>query len=191
MNVLTFDTFDKTFDILINLIEIYNKKIVCKVLMFLTTKSQYAVNAMIGLCNSGGIATKLVVIALNHQIDAPYLEKIFTLLKASGLIISVRGPGGGYKLSKPSDQITINDIVNAVNENIKITRCKHGKGGCSKKDEKCKAHLLWLNLENYIKQYLSSITLQEIAEGKGNFLKFTENLDHLKPNYISQNSQSI
>ena len=87
--------------------------------MFLTTKSQYAVNAMVDLCNNGDVALKLAAIAYNHNIDAHYLEKIFAMLKAGGLVVAVRGPGGGYRLSRPGNEIAIIDVADAVDENIK------------------------------------------------------------------------
>lgn len=133
--------------------------------MFLTTKSQYAVNAMIDLCNSSGMAIKLMTIAVNHNIDLPYLEKIFAMLKACGLVIAIRGPGGGYKLSRPGNEIYIIDIVDAVDEHIKITRCKDSAGGCNNDKDKCKAHATWINLESNIRQYLGSVTLQDMVDG--------------------------
>ncbi len=141
--------------------------------MFLTTKSQYAVNAMVDLCNNGDVALKLAAIAYNHNIDAPYLEKIFAMLKAGGLVVAVRGPGGGYRLSRPGNEIAIIDVADAVDENIKMTRCKRGGGGCGKDNEICSAHHAWIVLETNIKRYLGSVTLQDMASGRKTYDDFS------------------
>ncbi len=133
--------------------------------MFLTTKTKYAVMAMVEVAINSSESSnpiKIATIAEKQNIEITYLEQIFTQLRRSGLVNSVRGPGGGYKLSKPSCTIAISDIVKAVSESIKMTRCSSPSKGCMKNHSRCYTHKLWHNLENRISDYLQSTTLADV-----------------------------
>ena len=109
--------------------------------MMLTTKSRYAVMAVIEVAaNTTGLPMKLADISANQDIPLNYLEQIFLKLKKADLVKSVKGPGGGYQLNITSDQITIENIIDAVDENLKMTRCSRDKN-CRKNGINCQAML--------------------------------------------------
>ena len=97
--------------------------------MILGTKSRYAVMAMVELAGrKAGEPVRLSELAEAQEITQPYLEQIFSKLKQANLVTSVRGPGGGYVLSRPADEIYVGDVVAAAEESIKMTRCdSHSK----------------------------------------------------------------
>ena len=132
--------------------------------MILGTKARYAVMAMVEL--AGRPEDKPVTLselAEAQGITLPYLEQIFSKLKQSHMVKSVRGPGGGYILAHPAEKITISDIVQAVDESIKMTRCdKHEHNGCMAGGSKCATHDLWDGLGNQIHSYLRSISLRDV-----------------------------
>jgi Rrf2 family iron-sulfur cluster assembly transcriptional regulator len=99
--------------------------------MRLSTKGRYAVMAMVDLARHGADGpVALADIALRQEISLPYLEQLFAKLRRSGLIRSVRGPGGGYLLARPCSSMRISDIIVAVDEPIQATRCeKHSPLG--------------------------------------------------------------
>ena len=134
--------------------------------MILGTKARYAVMAMVDL--AGREASKpvtLAMIAEAQEIPLPYLEQIFVKLKKCGLVNSVRGPGGGYLLAKPVKETRVSEIIVAVEEALKMTRCEsHGTGGCMASKARCVTHDLWEGLGNHIYEYLSSVTLQDVCE---------------------------
>jgi Rrf2 family iron-sulfur cluster assembly transcriptional regulator len=142
--------------------------------MILTTKGRYAVIAMIEIAedNSDHPVT-LAVIAKKQRISLSYLEQIFAKLRKAGIVKSIKGPGGGYVLAKNKINITIADIVRAIGETVKMTRCDSDKKSClvingsSKGDKmttKCKTHDLWRGLEKRIYAYLGSISLSDICD---------------------------
>jgi Rrf2 family iron-sulfur cluster assembly transcriptional regulator len=106
----------------------------------------------------------LMIIADRQKISLSYLEQIFKKLRVAALVKSVRGPGGGYILSKKPNEITIDNIIEAIGEPVKITKCSGGKTGCMTKKIKCKTHDLWYGLEQKIHFYLGSITLHDICK---------------------------
>ena len=130
--------------------------------MRLTTKGRYAVTAMLDLAvhkNSGPVS--LAGISKRQEISLSYLEQLFSKLRRHKLVVSVRGPGGGYKLSRDIDDIYIAQIVDAVNEPLDITNCK-GKGNCQK-GEVCLTHHLWSDLSEQIHEFLSGISLANLV----------------------------
>ena len=132
--------------------------------MMLSTKARYAVMAMTDLARTGdGSPVCLADIAERQEVTQPYLEQIFSKLKKGGLVRSVRGPGGGYTLSRDAEDIPVSDIVVAVEEPLKITRCEHGNGGCLSEKSRCLTHDLWEGLEMSIYGYLRSISLQDVC----------------------------
>lgn len=131
--------------------------------MRLSTKGRYAVTAMLDLALNGtdGPVT-LADISENQGISLSYLEQLFAALRSKGLVRGVRGPGGGYYLGRESDEISIADIICAVDEWVEFTRCK-GKENCQD-GQRCLTHSLWDDLSRQIFVFLSDITLAELVE---------------------------
>ena len=130
--------------------------------MKLTSKGRYAVTAMLDVTiHAAQGPVSLADISERQAISLSYLEQLFSKLRKYGLVISVRGPGGGYRLGRCSAQIAIADVINAVNESIDATRCQ-GKGNCQG-GEQCLTHSLWEGLSQRIEEFLQNITLAELV----------------------------
>lgn len=136
--------------------------------MILGTKARYAVMAMVELAgHNDGKPVTIAEIAQSQEITIPYLEQIFSKLKHRGLLKSVRGPGGGYVLAKAPAEMRISDIVEAVEESIKMTRCEgHTGQGCMATKTRCITHHLWEGLGNQIYDYLHGISLEDVRARK-------------------------
>src|SRR5580765_1208676 len=135
--------------------------------MRLSTKGRYAVMAMADLAQheAGNRPVSLADIAQRQEISLSYLEQLFAKLRRGGLVKSVRGPGGGYRLSRPSGELRIADIILAVDEPIAATRCKTGSAkGCTKTGARCVTHDLWEELGQQIHIFLSSVSLADVVE---------------------------
>lgn len=134
--------------------------------MRLSTKGRYAVMAMADLAKNGRErAVSLAEIAARQEISLSYLEQLFARLRKSGLVKSVRGPGGGYRLAKGADETVVAEIVLAVDEPIRATRCV-GAGspkGCMIKGERCITHHLWEGLGQEIHRYLAGVSLEDVV----------------------------
>jgi Rrf2 family iron-sulfur cluster assembly transcriptional regulator len=133
--------------------------------MRLSTKGRYAVMAMTDLAAHGeDKAVSLAEIAARQQISLPYLEQLFARLRRGGLVRSVRGPGGGYRLARPAAETAISEIVLAVDEPIRATRCSgDAKGvGCMASGEQCLTHGLWDALGRQIEGFLSGVSLEDV-----------------------------
>lgn len=131
--------------------------------MKLTTKGRFAVTAMIDLAlrqDDGPVA--LASISERQKISLSYLEQLFGKLRRHGLVVSVRGPGGGYCMAKPTSEVSVADVIRAVDEALDATRCG-GQSNCHD-EETCMTHLLWTNLTNRMLDYLSSVSLAELVE---------------------------
>jgi Rrf2 family iron-sulfur cluster assembly transcriptional regulator len=130
--------------------------------MRLTTKGRFAVTAMIDLAlNNGSGPVTLADISERQKISLSYLEQLFGKLRRRALVTSVRGPGGGYNLANPTDQVSVADIIVAVDEPIDATQCG-GKENC-KDDKKCITHDLWTDLNKHIFEYLRAVKLSELV----------------------------
>jgi len=130
--------------------------------MRLTTKGRYAVTAMLDLAlHEAKGPISLADISKRQEISLSYLEQLFAKLRRAELVGSVRGPGGGYRLGRNADDISIAAVVDAVNESIDITRCE-GKSNCQKGDV-CLTHHLWFDLSDQIHSFLNKITLGELV----------------------------
>jgi Rrf2 family iron-sulfur cluster assembly transcriptional regulator len=128
-----------------------------------TTKGRYAVTAMLDLAfHSTGGPIKLAQISERQGISLSYLEQLFTRLRREGLVVSTRGPGGGYSLSRPSTQIAVSEVIGAVDENVDTTRCG-GLNNCHNA-ERCLTHELWAELSGQIRDFLKGITLGQLME---------------------------
>ena len=134
--------------------------------MMLTTKSRYAVRAVMEVASKNELTPmRLADISANQDIPLSYLEQIFLKLKKADLVSSVKGPGGGYHLKNSSDQITIENIIDAVEENLKMTKCSKDKN-CRKNGVNCKTHDLWKGLSRHIRNYFASISIADVISGK-------------------------
>jgi len=131
--------------------------------MKLSTKGRYAVTAMMDLAihDTDGPVT-LSDISNCQGISLSYLEQLFAKLRQSGLVDGVRGPGGGYRLGKPPQLISVADIIMAVDESIDSTRCQ-GNLDCNK-GERCLTHHLWNDLSDRLYDFLNEITLSEFIK---------------------------
>ena len=135
--------------------------------MRLSTKGRYAVMAMADLAKRGGErAVCLSDIAERQEISLAYLEQLFARLRRGGLVKSVRGPGGGYRLARPAAMTFVADIVTAVDEPLEAVRCGGLPGGCMPGGERCLTHDLWDDLGRHIHDYLSSVTLDDVVSGR-------------------------
>ncbi|MEM7653559.1 MAG: Rrf2 family transcriptional regulator [Pseudomonadota bacterium] len=134
--------------------------------MKLSTKGRYAVMAMVDLaCHSSGHPIALADIAERQEISLSYLEQLFAKLRRGGLVKSVRGPGGGYLLAYAPRDMRISDIVLAVDEPLRVTRCRPGSPlGCKANKSRCLTHDLWEELGNQIQLFLSLVTIADVVE---------------------------
>jgi Rrf2 family iron-sulfur cluster assembly transcriptional regulator len=130
--------------------------------MRLTTKGRFAVTAMLDLAmNETDKPVTLAGISERQSISLSYLEQLFSRLRRSGLVKSVRGPGGGYRIAKKLDQISVSEIISAVDELIDATQCG-GQENCH--DEgRCMTHDLWSSLNVKILEYLSGVSLADLV----------------------------
>ena len=133
--------------------------------MRLTTKGRFAVTAMIDLAlrsSNGPVA--LAAISQRQQISLSYLEQLFGKLRRSGLVESVRGPGGGYHLARAPEAVTVADVIVAVDEPIDATGCA-GKENCMGDDTgRCMTHDLWASLNVKMIEFLDSISLKKLVD---------------------------
>ena len=145
--------------------------------MKLTSKGRYAVMAMADLAkNNVKEPTSLTEISLRQGISIAYLEQLFLKLRKNNLVQSVRGPSGGYVLTKTPEQIKLLSIINAVDEKIKTVKCrKESKRSCNGKSIKCITHNLWDDLEIHINKFFEDNTLNDVL-----FRKVKNNPEELK-----------
>lgn len=133
--------------------------------MELNTKGRYAVMALADLAKYGnGTAVPLSAVADRQQLSLAYLEQIFQRLRKAGLVESARGRTGGYVLSRPATEIRVAEIMAAVQEETRMTRCLDGGAGCLG-EERCLTHGLWHALGGHIAAFLTNVTLQEVLIG--------------------------
>ena len=133
--------------------------------MRLTTKGRFAVTAMADLAmrDQHGPVT-LSNIRERQGISLSYLEQLFGKLRKRNIVVAVRGPGGGYSLARPSAQITIAEIIEAVDETVDSTRCG-GLANCHD-GQQCITHDLWEGLNGTIHAYLSEVSLKKLADSQ-------------------------
>jgi len=133
--------------------------------MRLSTKGRYAIMAMAVIAARGGSApVSLGEIAADQRLPIDYLEQLFLRLRRAGLVKAARGPGGGYMLSRPAASISIADIVNAVDEPIKMTRCTGEAEDACLGTTRCITHHLWDALGEHIEAFLKSTSLQKTVD---------------------------
>ncbi len=143
--------------------------------MRLSSKGRYAVMAMADLARHSADASVRAValadIAARQDLSLAYLEQLFTRLRRQGLVVSHRGPGGGYRLARPAEQMAVVDIVLAVDEPLEAVRCnsaiKTGKQtGCMPGGERCLTHDLWQALGDQIHGFLAGVSLDDVIQGR-------------------------
>jgi Rrf2 family iron-sulfur cluster assembly transcriptional regulator len=147
--------------------------------MQLSTRGRYAVMAMADLAarergpgDAAGRPVCLSEIAASQRLSLSYLEQLFGKLRRAGLVCSMRGPGGGYRLARPAETVPIAAIVAAVNETIRTTRCELGDAGCMAGAGpdgavgRCQTHDLWFELGRQIALFLEGVTLADVVEGR-------------------------
>ena len=134
--------------------------------MKLSTKGRYSVMAMVDIAaHTEGKPIALADVAERQEISLSYLEQLFSKLRHGGLVKSVRGPGGGYLLAHTAAETRIADIIIAVDEPIKATRCTPGSpAGCTGNKSRCLTHDLWEELGNKIYLYLHSVSLADVVD---------------------------
>lgn len=134
--------------------------------MKLSTKGRYAVMAMADLAGqSNGRPVPLADVAERQEISLSYLEQLFGKLRRNHLVTSTRGPGGGYMIARPLEETMVSDIVLAVDEPLKATRCTPGSSrGCQSDHGRCLTHDLWEELGNHIFLFLRAISLADVVE---------------------------
>jgi len=131
--------------------------------MRLTTKGRYAVTAMLDIALRGGEGpVSLADISGRQDISLSYLEQLFAKLRRNSLVSSVRGPGGGYRLSRSGHDIFVAQIIDAVNDTVDATGCG-GTADCQQ-GEVCLTHHLWCDLSDQIHDFLSEISLSDLVE---------------------------
>lgn len=129
--------------------------------MKLTTKGRYAVTAMLDIslhCTEKPVS--LAEISQRQDISLSYLEQLFSKLRRQGLVTSMRGPGGGYRLSRDPADIAMSEIILAVDENVDLSKCG-GHGNCNQEGH-CLTHDLWMDLSHRIQSFLDDISLAEM-----------------------------
>jgi len=134
-------------------------------LLRLSAKGQYGVRAMYEIARGyPGQPVTVKEIALNQDVSIHYLEQILNKLRKAGLVRSIRGPGGGYLLSKSPEKISIAAIVSELEGPVAITSCLNPEEGCVRVDN-CVTYLLWKSLGEQIEAFLKTITLENLMSG--------------------------
>lgn len=133
--------------------------------MRLTTKGRYAVTAILDLAfhqNEGPVS--LASISERQDISLSYLEQLFSKLRRNDIVVSTRGPGGGYSLKTGADELSVSAVILAVDESVKMSACESAEG--CKSEHRCLTHDLWQDLSNEIKGFLDGITLGELMRNQ-------------------------
>ncbi len=156
--------------------------------MKLTSKGRYAVTAMLDVAlHAQRSPVSLADISERQGISLSYLEQLFARLRRQQLVISVRGPGGGYQLGKDADEIPVGEVISAVDETVDATRCA-GLSDCQA-GERCLTHSLWTDLSDRISTFLHGITLGELMR-QGD-VKQVAQRQQLAKNQKSSTAESI
>ena len=151
--------------------------------MKMSTKGRYAVMAMIDIAqDTSGAPVSLAAIAERQDISQEYLEQLFAKLRRAGLVESSRGPGGGYRLARTADLISMAEVITSVDEPLRVTRCEGDAiDGCVR-GERCCAHDLWSSLGRQMMYFLSSITLDDVVSRRN--LALAASIKQTKDRYV-------
>lgn len=145
--------------------------------MKLSTKGRYGLRAMIDLADfSEEMPQSIASIAARQSISDSYLEQLMAKLKKAGLITSIRGSQGGYVLAKPSDEISVGDILRALEGDLSPVKCMgiRGENGCSGSDT-CVTRNVWKRIDDSIQNAVDSIYLRELVEDNRKIRLYAEN----------------
>ena len=135
--------------------------------MKLSTKGRYAMVALVDLATSPGSLTTLAGISRRQDISLPYLEQLFVRLRRAGLVSSVRGPGGGYRLARPATEIKVGEVLGAVDEKVSALHIGAGaSGGKSGTLAQSMTNRLWESLSAHVYVFLHNTTLDEVARNR-------------------------
>ena len=157
--------------------------------MKLTTKGRYAVTAMLDVALHGvEHPVSLAEISRRQDISVTYLEQLFGKLRKRGLVESVRGPGGGYRLALEPAEITVARVIYSVDETVDMTRCA-GQQNCQG-DARCLTHDLWMGLNQHVASYLNGISLADLVEQNNVKLVADRQNSVLRDMRIQQEEQS-
>jgi len=140
----------------------------------LSTKGLYAVRAMTRLASQyNNRAVSIKTLAEEERIPSHYLEQLMTRLRRNGLLISVRGPGGGYKLAKSPDQISLGEVIRVLEGNVRLSRCvQWGEKKHCIRERTCIPKDLWNELSHAIQKILNSISFRELINGEWKLKNF-------------------
>lgn len=155
--------------------------------MKMSTKGRYAVMAMIDIAqDTSGGPVSLAAIADRQDISQEYLEQLFAKLRRAGLVESSRGPGGGYRLARTADLISMAEVITAADEPLRVTRCDGDAiEGCVR-GERCCAHDLWSSLGRQMMYFLSSITLDDVVSKRN--LALAASIKQTKDRYVRKSA---
>jgi Rrf2 family iron-sulfur cluster assembly transcriptional regulator len=155
--------------------------------MKMSTKGRYAVMAMIDIAqDTSGGPVSLAAIAERQDISQEYLEQLFAKLRRAGLVDSSRGPGGGYRLARTANLISMAEIISAADEPLRVTRCDgDAVEGCVR-GERCCAHDLWSSLGRQMMYFLSSITLDDVVSKRN--LALAASIKQTKERYVRKSA---
>ncbi len=135
--------------------------------MLLSTKGRYAVMAMVEVARQNDAGPiSLGDIASRLELSLAYLEQLFMKLRRNGLVRSVRGPGGGYTLGREADAISVGEVMAAVDEPVRMTRCLSEEGDGCVASHRCNTHYLWDALGAHIEEFLATATLADVLHGR-------------------------
>ncbi len=134
--------------------------------MKISTRGRYAIMALVELARRefGAPPLPLAQISATQEISLPYLEQIFVDLRRQGVVTSSRGKQGGYCLARPADEIALGQIIDAVDEEVDVTRCQ-SMDGCLSQSTRCLTHDLWFQLSRHIRTFFDSISLADVVTG--------------------------
>jgi Rrf2 family iron-sulfur cluster assembly transcriptional regulator len=131
---------------------------------------------------------RLAAISERQGISLSYLEQLFAHLRRQGLVRSVRGPGGGYRLKRTAETISVAEVIAAVNEDTDATRCG-GKGDCHEGDT-CLTHHLWMDLSDQIRAFLDGISLADLVQ-RNEIREISEKQGHRNPEGLPDSAQIL
>jgi Rrf2 family iron-sulfur cluster assembly transcriptional regulator len=155
--------------------------------MKLSTRGRYAVMAMVDIGQqSGARPVSLAEIAARQEISQEYLEQLFLKLRKAGLVDSARGPGGGYRLARRPDDIFVYDIIAAVDEPMRMTRCEGDAiEGCVK-GERCCTHDLWSSIGRQVNTFLANVSLDDVVNRRN--LALAASIRQVKARYVRKSA---
>ena len=137
--------------------------------MRITTRGRYALRASLALAKLGTKDEPVSINCLSEQenISSVFLEQIFFKLRKAGIVSSIRGPGGGFCFAQPLEELTVKQVLDAAGEDLDLTFCDKSNDKCERIGE-CMSHFLWMEVNELVKKYFSSITISSILEKYGN-----------------------